>query len=223
MENALNCEENNLYTEEINNTIVLRYKLAYFSKNYFEQPIFKKWLEEEIKKNEKEDKKKRLFKCRNCNCFIYDIDYINNIKCCEKPYFQYICRLCGSVFYGHSYCCLKKALKSDFGEYLLDGYYTCNTNNTDGLIECAKAFPLVFHIAFPATIFCALFLHRRGSNFSDVDSCFESRLTTLSNVAKIIMYLLIFLYAILFFLPLSFAHLIYLIIFFNGYKTKYDK
>ena len=64
----------------------------------------------------------------------------------------------------------KNSLKSDFGEYLLDGYYTCNTNNTDGLIECAKAFPLVFHIAFSATIFCALFLHRRGSNFSNIDS-----------------------------------------------------
>ena len=217
MENELVGEENNIYTEEINNKIVLRYKLKYFSKNYMEQPIFKNWLNKEMKKYDY----KYLSKCRDCNCFVFGGS--GKVKCCENPYFESICMNCGSVYYGHSYCCLKTAIKSDFGEYLLDGYYTCNRDNTDGLIECAKAFPLVFHIAFTATTFCALFFHRRGTNRDNINSSFASRLTKLSKYAVIIMHLNIVFYTLLFFIPLSFVHLIYLFIFFIGYQPEYNK
>ena len=213
MENELVGEENNIYTEEINNKIVLRYKLKYFSKNYMEQPIFKNWLNKEMKKYGN----KYLYKCRECNCFVFG--WSGEEKCCENPYFERICMNCGSIFYyGKSYCCLKAAIKSDFEEYLLDGYHPCKSdNNEDVLIECGKAFPLVFHIAFTATIFCALFFHRRGTDRDNINSSFSRRQTKLSICAVIIMSLNIVFYSLLFFIPLSFVHLIYLFIFFIGY------
>ena len=212
MEIELNDEQNNIYTEEINNHIVLRYKLQYFSKNYLKQPIFEKWFNKEKNTH---GKYKGLYKCKNCNSFVY-IEETNHysFKCCENSHLEYICTYCGSVYYGDSYCCIKRGLKSDFREYLLDGSYSC----TKGLYESAKAFPLVFHIAFSGTIFCALFLHRRGSNTLNINSSYETKDTSLSHIAKIIILLFILSYSILFYIPLSFIHFIYLYIFFKVIK-----
>ena len=100
----------------------------------------------------------------------------------------------------------------------------CKCDNTDDvLIECGKAFPLVFHIAFTATIFCALFFHRRGTERDDINSSFSSRIIKLPKCALIIMSLNIVFYSLLFFIPLSFVHLIYLFIFFIGYQPEYNK
>ena len=121
------------------------------------------------------------------------------VNCCQNPYHQYICEYCGSVFYGHSYCCIKQGIESDFGEYLLDGYYSCNRNQTDGLIECGKSLPLVFQIAFLASLFCALFLHRRATNERGGKySCYMNRDTMLANIAKFLIIFFILIYSLIF-------------------------
>ena len=202
MENSIIDEEKNLCTEIMNNVRVLRYKQKYAGENYFKDPVFKKWFEEEF---EKKGDKAYFGMCKHCNIF-YILDRHENIHCCDTYESESLCKYCGDIFYGHSYCCLRKALEEDFGEYLLDGYYTCNKDNTDGLIECAKVFPLVFRCAFAGTLFCAFFLHRRGTNHENINSFYSDRLNTLALVAQFFMYAFVFIYCLVFYFPLSICH-----------------
>ena len=222
MEIEILTEESFFYTEQINNNICLRYKSGYLSKNFLHEPSFKKWLDGEKKKKDNVAKYKSLYKCKNCNCFLYK-NYNEKIKCCNDPYYNYICEYCGSVFWGNSYCCLKKSIKGNCYLYILDGNYTCNIMQTDGFFECAKSLPLIFHVTFSIVILLILFLRRRGSNPKNIDSNFESKNTILSCIAFFLMLFTALIYSLTFFIPLSFVHLIYLFFFFKGYKTHLGK
>ena len=220
MENTLVGEESNVYIEDIDNVICLRYKENYSEANFIKDPRFKKWLKAEIKKK---GKACFLYKCKNWNTFSYIKFTEKEVKCCEHPYNQYICEYCVIIFYGHSYCCLKQGIQSDFREYLLNERYSCNTEQTDGLIECGKSLPLVFQIAFVASLFCGIFLHRRATDEDGSQySCYMDRNTRLANIAKTFIIIFIVMYVFIFYIPLIFVHFIYLIIFFKGYKTNYD-
>ena len=217
MENELIDEENNIYIEKINNQICLRYKSKYLSENFLNEPTFKKWLDGEKKKKDNINIYNSLYKCKNCNCFSYK-KYLEEIKCCEHPKNEPICSYCGSIFYGGSYCCIKRAIPESFKEYLLNGNYTCNIIQPYGFSECAKSLPLVFQITLSVIIFFILFLHRRGSNYENINSNYESRDTCLSGAAIFMMFLTILIYSLIFFIPFSFFHLIYLFFYFKGYK-----
>ena len=141
------------------------------------------------------------------------------IKCCENPDNNYICQYCGSVFFGGSYCCIKRAIEGEYRLYLFNGNYTCNIKQPGGFLECAKSLPLIFSMTLSVVLFFILFAHRRGSNYENIDSNFESRGTILSNLVFIIMLLTVLIHSLIFFIPLSFVHLIYLFFFFKGYKT----
>ena len=125
MENELIGEEKNIYTLQINNHICLRYKSEYLSKNYLNEPTFKNWLNGEKKKKDNVNKYNCLYKCKNCNCFSYRDDR-EKIKCCENPDNNYICQYCGSVFFGGSYCCIKRAIEGEYRLYSFNSNYTCN-------------------------------------------------------------------------------------------------
>ena len=60
--------------------------------------------------------------------FLKKKSYYKIVRCCEKTGFKTIYIFCGNIFYEHSFCCVKNGLKEDFMEYLLDGFYTCNSN-----------------------------------------------------------------------------------------------
>ena len=222
MENEILTEESFFYIEQINNNICLRYKSDYLSKNYLQEPSFKKWLDGEKKKKDNVSNYKSLYKCKNCNCFLYE-NYMEKVKCCKHPYHSYICEYCGSIFWGDSYCCFKRALEEVCESYILDGNYTCNIMQTYGFQACIKSLPLMFHIIFSVLILFILFVCRRGSDPKNINSNFGNRNTILSSITFYIMLFTAFIYSLTFFIPFSFFHLIYLFFFFKGYKTHLGK
>ena len=151
MENTLVGEENDMYIEKINNINCLRYKEKYSGDNFLKNPTFKKWLNGEINKK---GTCCYLYKCKNCNCFSYIKYDEKEVKCCKNAKHEYICKYCGNIFFGASYCCIKNGFSGVFGEYLLDGYYNCRD-----LHYYCKALPLFFQLIFIGSIVYALFLH----------------------------------------------------------------
>ena len=221
MENVLIDEEHDIYTKEVDNVTFIHYKPKYENENCMKIPAFKKWLDGEIKKAGKYSNDYNFTKCDNCNFFHFTDFYGKYVICCEKHHYLNVCRYCGSIFYEHSYCCIKLCLVEDFSEYLLNDFYSCNVCQSEGLFQCIKSLPLAFHLTFSGTFIYGLFLHRKGTDHEDITSSYIYKGTNLSELAKYIMYMLILIYTLVYFIPISILYFIYLLIFFNGYQHKH--
>ena len=218
MENSHNDEQHNIYTKEIDGVIFIHCKTQYENENILKIPAFKKWLDGEIKKAGKYIGDYNFKKCDNCDFFHFTNFFGKYVICCENHHYQNICRFCGSIFYEHSYCCIKCTLYNDFSEYLLNDFYSCNICQSDGLLQCIKSLPLAFHLTFSGTFIYALFLHRKGTDHEDIRSSYKYKGTSLSELAMYIMYMLILVYSLVYFIPLSIIYILYLLIFINGYQ-----
>jgi len=203
--------------EIINNEVCFINTNNYLGKKLFENPLFLKWQNEEIKKKGKDG---ILVQCEECNIFCYLSKFANSLKCQKNHYFIPTCNYCGCTFKGDAYCCIKRSLESDFGDYLLDGFYSCNINQSDGLIECIKAAPFIFNFVFAGSLYFSLFFHRKIKLDEKVFSSYEKRQTALSNASVIIATMFFLVHSVVYFIPFIIIYLIYLIIFFKGYKHK---
>ena len=222
MENRLIDEEHNIYTKEIDGIIFIHCKTLYENENFLKIPAFKKWFDDEIKKAGKYIDDYNFRKCDNCDFFHLRNFFGKYVICCENHHYKNICRYCGSIFYEHSFCCIKLSLNHDFSEYLLNDFYSCNICQSEGLKQCIKSLPLVFHLTFSGTFIYGLFLHRKGTNHEDSTSSYKYKWTSLSTLAIYIMYMLILVYSLVYFIPLSIIYIIYLLLFINGYQHNHS-
>jgi hypothetical protein len=205
--------------EIINNEVCFINKYNYSSKKLFENPSFLKWWNEEIRKKGKEG---ILKQCEECNIFCYLNKNIRSFRCQKNHYFIPTCIYCGCTFSGDCYCCIKRSLESDFGDYLLDGFYSCNINQTNGIIECIKAAPFIFNLVFAGSLYFGLFFHRKIKVDEKLYSSYEKRETFLSKASVIIAIMFFLVHSVVYFFPFIIIYLIYLIIFFKGYKHKME-
>ena len=106
-----------------------------------ENPLLLKWQNEEIRKKGKDG---ILAQSEECNIFCYLNKFDNSFKCQKNNYFIPTCNYCGCTFKWDAYCCIKRSL--EFGDYLLDGFYSCNINQSDGLIERIKVDLFIFYL-----------------------------------------------------------------------------
>ena len=193
-------ENSNLEEEEcieiINNEVCYFNKNNYASNQILKNPLFLKWWNEEKRKK---GEKGFLKQCEQCNIFFYLTRSNYDFKCKNNHYLNPICNYCACIFHGGSYCCAKRSLISVFRLYLLNGCYSCNTNQSDGLLECIKAAPFIFNLVFVGSFYYGLFFHIRIIVKEQKYSCYEQKTTPLSKAAVNNGY-------------------IYLIIFFQGYK-----
>ena len=207
MENLID-EEEKVYFREINGIKCLHYKAKYNNQNIVKDNRFKNWLKEEINKK---GKFCILYRCDKCNLFAYVKDYkegqlfknSNDHSCADK----YFCSYCGNIFYGDSYCCAKRGLKSVFYKFLF------GPNNGE-FLYVFRFIPLIFNILFIGSIYFSLFLHRKYKVEDCEFSSYELKDTKLSNFAIIIAVLFILLNSFLFFFAFIIIHLIYLILYF---------
>ena len=213
MENLID-EEEQVYFQEINGIKCLHYKVKYNNQNIVKDNRFKNWLKEEINKKGKFG---NLYRCNKCNLFAYVKDYkegqlfknSNDHSCADK----YFCSYCGNIFYGDSYCCAKRGLKSDF--------YICFFGPSSGdSLEAIKYIPLLFNIVFIGSIYFSLFLDRKLKVKYDEFSCYGFKSTKLSEFAIKIGYLFIFLNSFLYFFVFIIIYFIYLILYFIETKKK---
>ena len=208
MENELidNDEEEGIYIKEINGKKCLHYKLDYEGIKFLKEPKFLKWLNSQKKEIGKKD---YLYMCKHCNIFIYP--EIHNFKCCFYSSYDPICLCCGSIFHGNSYCCPKRGLIEVSQMYILDGRYTCNLREGDGVIECLKSIPLIFNLVSIGTVYFGLFLHRRYKDGKSGCSCYETKGTKCSNIAINIGFGFVLILSLVYFIPFIIIYFIYLL------------
>ena len=217
MENDLidNDDEERIYIKEISGNKCLHYKLKYEGVKFLKEPKFVKWLNEQKKEIGKVD---YILFCRRCNIFIYhkNIDF----KCCQYTTYDPICLYCGSIFHGDSYCCSRRGLEEVSSRYILDGRYTCNIKEGEGVLECLKSIPFIFNLVFIGTIYFGLFLHRRYKDGINGPSSYEIKGTKCSTIAIFIGFAFVLILSLVFFIQFIIIYFIYLIFFFKNYSKK---
>ena len=216
MENSLteNSEERRIYIEEICQRRCLRYKLNYKGENIFKNKKFLKWLnEEKIRKG----KKGTIYICDKCNIFIYD-ESLRDFHCCKNNLINMVCKYCGKIYYGQSYCCAINGLINVSEEYLLDGRYSCNFKNSDEGLECFKSFPLAFNLIFIGTIFFGFYLKRTSKKGKEYYSTYESNYS--KSMKFVILFFVLFdiILSLIYIFPFVIIYIIYLIKFFVDYE-----
>ena len=152
-----------------------------------------------------------ILRCNHCNIFIYHKNA--DFKCCHYTTYDPICLYCGSFFYGESYCCLRRSLEEVSSRYILDGRYTCNIKEGDGVLECLKSIPFIFNLVFIGTIYFGLFLHRRYKEGANEYSSYEVKHTKCSNMAIFIGFAFVLILSLVYFIQFIIIYFIYLIFF----------
>ena len=216
MENVIidNDEEEGIYIKEINGKKCLHYKLEYERITFLKDPTFVKWLNEQKDEIGEID---HIYMCRVCNIFVYykGTDY----KCCNHFNYITICLYCGSFYEIDNYCCLRRGLIEISSRYLLNGIYTCNLKDGEGILGCIKSIPFIFYLSFISTFYFGLFLHRKYKNIKAKFSSYGRKDTKFSHIAFNIGLMFILVISLVYSIQFIILYFIYLIIFFKNYSN----